>query len=66
MKGGPEAIKNTKKLILELNKYQVNLDLLPEMTSSVIAEARASEEGIEGISSFFEKRKPRWTNEGIQ
>ena len=30
------------------------------LTARTIAEARASEEGREGVSSFLEKRAPSW------
>jgi methylglutaconyl-CoA hydratase len=33
---------------------------LPEYTAEMIAKIRSSEEGQEGISSFLEKRKPKW------
>jgi len=31
-----------------------------DLTVRTIAEARASDEAREGLSAFFEKRKPKW------
>lgn len=66
LQGAPEAIKNTKKLLIALNALNMDQNIIPELTASAIAQARASKEGIEGISAFFEKRKPKWNDEGIQ
>ena len=34
-----------------------------DMTTRLIAERRASEEGREGLAAFLEKRKPGWVPE---
>jgi len=63
-KSGPQAVKNTKKLLIDLiDKKQI--ENMIDQTSRVIAGARASEEGKEGLNSFFEKRKANWVNEKI-
>ncbi len=54
----PEAVLMTKKLLLDLDdmpaaKYK-------EYTSQLISEKRATPEGQEGLSAFFEKRSPSW------
>ncbi len=53
---GPQAVRATKKLIADLKRTQN----LKQTTSEVIAELRVSDEGQEGLSAFFEKRKPSW------
>jgi methylglutaconyl-CoA hydratase len=57
--GGPEAIKGVKKLLRKLEPGRISEEV-QEYTAEIIARFRVSEEGQEGISSFFEKRKPRW------
>ena len=54
----PEAVKNCKKMIRQINKAKQ--EDLKNYTAQLIAEARVSEEGQEGIHAFFEKRKANW------
>lgn len=56
---GPKAMKGVKDLFRKgsLNKSP---DELIDSTADLIAFYRTSEEGQEGINSFFEKRKPDW------
>jgi methylglutaconyl-CoA hydratase len=63
-KTGPAATQKTKKLLLWLNDAGVKENMIIP-TSELIAEARSSEEGREGIKAFFEKRNPNWINESI-
>lgn len=63
-KASPSAIMKTKKLLLWLNDAGVKENMIV-LTSEIIAEARASEEGKEGIKAFFEKRNANWINENI-
>lgn len=56
----PSAIAECKKLIRFLaGSNLATTGLIPE-TARIIARARASEEGQEGIKAFFEKRNPFW------
>jgi methylglutaconyl-CoA hydratase len=55
---GPVAVKESKQLIREFGKLNMNNVL--QFTSEKIAKIRISPEGQEGISSFLEKRKPNW------
>ena len=64
LSAGPEALRQTRQLILELSSRNSMKELL-DSTSKLIARARASEEGQEGMSAFFEKRKPKWINENL-
>lgn len=54
---GPQACRASKQLIAEIANGRE--DLFDE-TARVIASLRVSEEGQEGLSAFFEKRKPSW------
>lgn len=58
MQCGPEAVRETKKLLNDLNT--LNWAEQRQRTTTVIAERRASAEGQEGLKSFLEKREPTW------
>lgn len=55
LKAGPKALTECKSLVLRLTKRETAED-----TSALIARLRVSEEGQEGMTAFFEKRKPKW------
>ncbi|MBL4673696.1 MAG: enoyl-CoA hydratase/isomerase family protein [Arenicella sp.] len=55
----PNAIKISKQLIGQVEHRNIDQQLMHE-TSDVIARLRASEQGQEGLSAFFEKRSPSW------
>jgi methylglutaconyl-CoA hydratase len=55
---GPEAVRETKKLLNEL--ASMSWDQQKERTTSLIAERRCSSEGQEGLKAFLEKRDPSW------
>ena len=57
--GAPAAQARGKKLIQEISKKKIDDDLI-KLTSEKIAEARASEEGKEGLSAFLNKKDPSW------
>lgn len=57
----PEAVKETKKLIVNILDKNINDGI--DTTSKLIANLRASEEGQEGMSAFLEKRKANWNSE---
>lgn len=56
---GPEALRKTKQLIRRVARSPIDADTIA-YTSELIASIRVSEEGQEGLSAFFEKRKPDW------
>ena len=57
----PNAVRQTKKLIE--NVVHGNDDKqITNYTANLIAELRASREGQEGMTAFFDKRKPYWAN----
>lgn len=58
MTNGPEAVRDTKHLLEYVSTHSWN-EIKKEATK-VISERRVSEEGQEGMRSFFEKRKPSW------
>jgi methylglutaconyl-CoA hydratase len=57
-----EAVKAAKQLIIDIDGRPVTEELM-QLTSERIGDIRASEEGIEGLAAFLEKRKPSWVNE---
>ncbi len=57
--GGPKALAQAKQLIRDVVGRPID-DVLIEDTAARIAAARASDEGQEGIASFFERRRPAW------
>ncbi len=56
---GPQAVRETKKLLLALDGIKSEAQL-KTVTTSLIAKLRVSKEGQEGLQSFFEKRRASW------
>ena len=54
-----KATKGVKELLRRLES-ETDPDLVDQYTSQLIAGLRASSEGQEGMTAYFEKRKPRW------
>lgn len=54
----PGAVARAKALVAALEP-RVN-DAVVDMTIAALVDAWESDEGPEGVSAFFEKRKPRW------
>lgn len=61
---GPQAMASCKDLIFNITKSQ-NFNEVTDYTARMIADARASEEGQEGMAAFLEKRKPNWIENRI-
>lgn len=59
--GSPQAQRATKALLASVVQSP-DSDATREHTCQVIAKLRVSQEGQEGLSSFFEKRRPVWTS----
>ena len=59
LKGGKNAQAMSKDLIFSVEGKEINKNVLDD-TAKRIADARASEEGIEGIEAFLNKRAPNW------
>lgn len=57
--GSPQAQRATKALLFEVAR-EPDSKATREHTCGVISELRVSAEGQEGLSSFFEKRRPAW------
>ncbi len=57
---GPAATRACKQLVHDVAGHEITPALRAE-TARRIADMRASDEGREGVASFLEKRKPRWT-----
>ncbi len=60
LNSGPNAITTSKELLRTIGGY--DYDYLKRYTAEVIAKLRISDEGQEGLTSFLEKRKPRWAD----
>lgn len=58
MKNGPEALRSLKHILRFYETH--NQHEVKSETIRVIAERRVSQEGQEGLKSFFEKRSPSW------
>ncbi len=59
---GPTAVKAAKQLVFDVAHKTID-DSLMASTSEKIAAIRVSEEGQEGLGSFFDKRAPKWQQE---
>ncbi|MFC7367693.1 enoyl-CoA hydratase/isomerase family protein [Vreelandella zhaodongensis] len=58
--GSPQAQRATKALLANVAQAPDG-DTTREHTCQVIAKLRVSQEGQEGLASFFDKRRPAWT-----
>ena len=58
LQGGPVAQATVKALLRRLETTEPME--APGLTSRVISELRAGEEGQEGLAAFLEKREPGW------
>jgi len=58
LKAGPQAITVCKALVPRLTNEQIDTEL-----TVLIAKLRISAEGQEGLTAFFEKRKPDWVKD---
>ncbi|MCB1660832.1 MAG: gamma-carboxygeranoyl-CoA hydratase, partial [Pseudomonadales bacterium] len=61
LQNSPQALKACKKLIQDVDGA-INSPLR-DMTTTLIAELRASPEGKEGLSAFLEKRPAGWLSQ---
>ena len=57
--GGPNALKDTKRLVQDVGRLAVD-NALAEELARVHALKRQTEEADEGLRSFVEKRNPNW------
>lgn len=60
--GSPQAQRATKALLAEVAR-EPDSKTTREHTCRVISELRVSAEGQEGLTSFFEKRRPAWADD---
>jgi methylglutaconyl-CoA hydratase len=58
-RNSPQAMTASKQLAFDVDRPLD--DALIEQTVRGIAKQRASPDGVEGLTAFLEKRKPRWT-----
>lgn len=59
LRNSPDAIYRTKELLHKIGEL-TDPDSIMQYTSEVIAKARISDDGQEGMSAFFRKQKPEW------
>lgn len=62
LQGAPGAIADIKALVRDVSGRALD-EAMMTSTAANIAERMASEEGQEGLASFFGKRKPSWVRE---
>ena len=62
VKASPLALRSTKEMLTRL-KTMTKIPNMMSYTAGLLADARSSDEGREGVSAFLEKRKPYWLNE---
>lgn len=55
----PGAVAKSKELVQNVSRAAIDEDILG-YTAEIIADLRIADEGQEGLSAFFEKRKPHW------
>lgn len=60
LRAGPNAAKEAKQLIADVQTLRGDREGLIEHTSKVIAKLRISEEGQEGMEALLNKTKPSW------
>ncbi|WP_269221039.1 enoyl-CoA hydratase-related protein [Brevundimonas vesicularis] len=56
----PGAMGEAKRLVNDIAHHKIDNGLMDE-TAKLIARARVSDEGREGVAAFLEKRKASWT-----
>jgi methylglutaconyl-CoA hydratase len=62
LQGSPDAQRRIKRLVDAVSERE--LEEAAALTPQFIADARASEEGQEGLRAFAEKRRPSWVPSG--
>lgn len=55
----PGAVAKSKALVEDVTGVPIDDELL-DLTARLIADQRLSDEGVEGVTAFLEKRKPGW------
>jgi methylglutaconyl-CoA hydratase len=59
LESGPRAVAAAKNLIAAI-RYRPIDETLSQDTAERIADVRSSNEAVEGVSAFLEKRPPGW------
>jgi len=63
LSAAPGAVSQTKQLIRTIQSEKLTQAEMLHFTTDLIARQRAASEGQEGITAFFEQRKPNWFHE---
>ena len=61
LKCAPQASRNTKQLILGI--AQRDLEMVLDYGAEMFADATRSDEGMEGIMAFLQRRPPKWAED---
>lgn len=59
LKASPSALREAKELVRAV-AFSPLSDATMETVAGIIARVRASDEGVEGLTAFLEKRRPSW------
>ena len=63
LRGGPRALTEVKNLLSYISNSPTLDEKIVRDTAGHIARVRATDEGIEGVSAFLEKRSPKWVRD---
>ena len=63
LRGGPRALSEVKNLISYISNSPTHDEKVVRDTAGHIARVRATEEGVEGVTAFLEKRSPKWVRD---
>ncbi len=58
LKGAPDAVRSTKRLLRELRSTDLSQSLAQALQAH--KQARSSAEAVEGLAAFLEHREPIW------
>jgi len=59
LQNGPDAMAAAKRLVAAVGRGAIDRTMI-QVTAELIADTRASAEGVEGLTAFLEKRAPEW------
>lgn len=62
VRNGPQAVRACKQLVKDIGQMPIGPDLR-DLTARRIADARASDEGREGLRAFLSKTAPAWQHD---
>jgi methylglutaconyl-CoA hydratase len=63
--GAPGAQADVKKLLAVIQNGRKSPEDIRRWTGDLLARARSSKEGREGLAAFLDKRQPSWTRDQV-